>query len=329
MGKRKNTPAEESSSLDYARQWMQKLRDLVPDAIQNPTEETVHDARVATRRLKAALEIAGPAIGHHDQKTLGKVLRKLRQRLGPMRDADVMLTHLADVGKVRLKPGADWLADRVNADAAAAKKKAKKKLDPSDTLSTLGTWWGVEQAWSAAIAEVDAGITKALHEQLDEFARRADAVFGPKPETEPETDDRDPHALRIAGKSLRYTVEIAAAAGHPLPGKIGKAFKRMQDALGLWHDYVVLAEYALHESVDADLVLHDPGLQAVVLDLARNVIGRAARQLDQFHRQWITGGPDLIATLRQAVPVKQAETGPGPQHSPPPEPDPGLFPAAS
>jgi CHAD domain-containing protein len=322
MGKRNKASAEESSSLNYARQWMQKLRDLVPGAVQNPTEETVHVARVATRRLKAALEVAGPAVGHHDRKILERVLRKLRRRLGPMRDADVMLAHLAEVGKGRFQSAGEWLARRVNADGASAKKKMKKKLDPADTLSTLGVWWGVEQAWSAGIAEVDAGITRALHGQLDEFSRRADAVFGSKADTDSGSDDRDPHALRIAGKSLRYTVEIAAAAGHPLPGNIGKAFKRMQDALGLWHDYVVLAEYALHESVDADLVLHDPDLQAVVLDLARNVIGRAARQLVRFHRQWVTGGPDLIATLRRAVPVTQTGTDPGPQHSPPPEPGP-------
>jgi CHAD domain-containing protein len=321
MAKRSKPASDETSSVQYAGHWMERLRELVPAAVADPTEDAVHDARVATRRLKAALDIAGPLVGHHEQKVLQKVLRKLRKRLGPMRDADVMLGHLAELGTGKFKAPADWLVDRVTAEKAEARKKAKKKLDPADTLSTLGKWWGVEQAWSASLEEVDARITQALLDQLDDFARRADAVFGPRPDQSADVnDDRDPHALRIAGKSLRYTVEIAAAAGHPLPIAAGRTFKKMQDALGLWHDYVVLAEYALTESVAHDLVLHNPALQAEVLNLASAVISRATRQLEHFHQLWKKSGPDLVHRLRRAMSppdstvdsagVPSVETGP-------------------
>jgi CHAD domain-containing protein len=302
MAKRSKPASDGTSSVQYAGHWMERLRELVPAAVTDPTEDAVHDARVATRRLKAALDIAGPLVGHHEQKVLQRVLRKLRKRLGPMRDADVMLGHLAELGTGKFKPAADWLAARATADKAAARKRAKKKLDPAETLSTLGKWWGVEQAWSASLKEVDARITQSLLGQLDDFARRAGAVFGPKPdETAEVSDDRDPHALRIAGKSLRYTVEIAAAAGHPLPIAAGRTFKRMQDALGLWHDYVVLAEYALTESVEDDLVLHNPALQAEVLNMASAVIARATRQLEHFHQLWNKSGPSLMDRLRRAL----------------------------
>ena len=56
--------------------------------------------------------------------------------------------------------------------------------------------------------------------------------------------------MRIAGKALRYTLEMAVVEGHTLPGPVLKAFKRMQACLGLWHDYVVLTEAALRASLE-------------------------------------------------------------------------------
>ena len=57
--------------------------------------------------------------------------------------------------------------------------------------------------------------------------------------------------MRISGKSFRYTLEMAAVQGHKLPAGIMKNFKRMQEALGVWHDYVVLTERAMHVSLQA------------------------------------------------------------------------------
>ena len=45
--------------------------------------EAIHDARVATRRLKAATELLAPILHGEGSKRFEKALKKLRRRWGP------------------------------------------------------------------------------------------------------------------------------------------------------------------------------------------------------------------------------------------------------
>ena len=138
--------------------------------------------------------------------------------------------------------------------------------------------------------------------------------------TRPETSD--PHAVRIAGKSLRYTVELAVAAGHKLPAAVVRSFKKMQDALGLWHDMAVLAETILKLSLKHELPLHNLPLQADLLALAGRFLRQGDRQLTQFKSIWQRHRLTLPDTIRRAFPVTtESKTDPDP-------PDLSLFPTA-
>ena len=55
---------------------------------------------MTTRRLKAAIDVLQPILTPDHRKPFGKVLRNLRRRLGPLRDADVMIDHLEHLGKL-------------------------------------------------------------------------------------------------------------------------------------------------------------------------------------------------------------------------------------
>lgn len=72
--------------------------------------ERVHDMRVATRRLRAALEIFGPCFPHKRHRKALKKVKALADALGERRDADVEIALLerlaidateADRGSVR------------------------------------------------------------------------------------------------------------------------------------------------------------------------------------------------------------------------------------
>lgn len=77
----------------------------------------------------------------------------------------------------------------------------------------------------------------------------------------------------------------------------------MQDALGIWHDYAVLAETVLQASVDELLAYHNPDLQLRVLDLARFAIKHSARALTRFSRLWHRRGEPLSQSIREAFPL--------------------------
>src|SRR5207237_1802689 len=139
----------------------------------------------------------------------------------------------------------------------------------ADVLTKLGAWWGLREEVAEAGEAVDSLLADSLHQQLDAFATQAGRLMAGDRRTagaDGEAGPRqDPHQLRIAGKGLRYTLEMAAAQGHKLPAAVIRHFKKMQEALGLWHDYVVLTERAMAVSLDELLPHHDAAMQQKVL----------------------------------------------------------------
>jgi CHAD domain-containing protein len=101
----------------------QELWEQAPGVLDLQDIERVHAMRVATRRLRAVLEIFAPAFpkGEH-----GKVLRevtKLADALGARRDPDVRLEDLRALAtqlEEDEQPGLDLLARRVAAEQQAA-----------------------------------------------------------------------------------------------------------------------------------------------------------------------------------------------------------------
>jgi CHAD domain-containing protein len=59
--------------------------------------EGVHDMRVATRRLRAALEVFGPALDRQRAKRALHEVKALAEALGQRRDRDVQLVLLNDL----------------------------------------------------------------------------------------------------------------------------------------------------------------------------------------------------------------------------------------
>src|SRR3954463_3184061 len=94
---------------------VRRLRELVPTAAHGGNVDSVHQARVTTRRLKAALDLLEPVTSNSRRKPLAKTLKKLRRRLGPVRDLDVMLGHLDELKRRRpaLATAAQWLETRL------------------------------------------------------------------------------------------------------------------------------------------------------------------------------------------------------------------------
>src|SRR5438105_4428070 len=75
---------------------VEELRTSVPKALHEWDEEAIHDGRVATRRLKAALDLLKWVVSKNQRNPFARILRKLRRQLGPLRDLDMMLGHLAE-----------------------------------------------------------------------------------------------------------------------------------------------------------------------------------------------------------------------------------------
>src|SRR4030095_10453871 len=116
-------------------------------------------------------------------------------------------------------PAVQWLRARLLRDRRDAREKSEKKVPADELLSRLGTWWALRQDVIDADEKIPTLLTESLHLQLDGFIEHADALTN-KPVPSPglsesklgpghsEQSKRDPHELRIAGKNLRYTLEL-------------------------------------------------------------------------------------------------------------------------
>jgi CHAD domain-containing protein len=333
-----DSPESDRALVKYADGLVGELRENVQVALRDFDADAIHDARVATRRLSAALDLLEPVLSAGPRKKFERVLKKLRSRLGPLRDLDVMLEHLHELSNkttgdpspevITSQPVAQapvppssrpltkaiaWLTDRLEDQRAEKRKKSTKKRTIPRIMESLASWWSLHGELAEADEAAGTLLADSIHLQLDAFAEQAANPRGEKSEKGEKgvkngAGQHDPHALRKAGKALRYTLELAGATAHPLPAGTIRAFKKLQDALGLWHDYAVLADAAMQASMDELLAYHDSQLQLQVLDLARDAVRRSARALTRFDRLWHRRGEPLLASIREAFPLTKDVT---------------------
>ncbi len=325
-------------ALVYLDEQIDALRTHTAAALDAFDKTGINQARVATRRLKAGLDLLRPLLGKNDLDDLSKAGKRLRRRLGPLRDLDVMIDHLREYKATpRLKPAVDWIVGQFEQMRLEARETDRKKGKSSaKMLDAFGDWWEVRHKLVESSEAIQSVLSRQLHDRFDRFAAEADWVSGV---SEP-PEDRLPidlHELRIDGKALRYTFEIADAHGIRIRKTVFKSFKAMQEALGEWHDYVVLADETVSRWAEVELALHNPDTASLVLDLAKQFLKDSARALAQFVSRWKRSGPmirraletkvpltkdvsESVAELRpQIEPVIPLETDPDP--TPPPQPE--------
>jgi exopolyphosphatase/pppGpp-phosphohydrolase len=105
--------------------------EAIPVALAGENIEGVHDVRVASRRLRAAMDVATPVFPRPWYKALHRTAKEITGALGEVRDRDVLLEALrADREGAPLveRPGIDRLIDRVEQERAEARLEMEAYL---------------------------------------------------------------------------------------------------------------------------------------------------------------------------------------------------------
>src|SRR6476661_3584590 len=98
--------------------------------------ERVHDMRVASRRLRAALEVFAPCFDGDEHKDLLREVKRLADALGERRDPDVQIDGLQ---KLRSElPGSDLLIARTRERQAAGNSALREALEGALTHDRRG-----------------------------------------------------------------------------------------------------------------------------------------------------------------------------------------------
>ena len=93
--------------------------------------ERVHDMRVATRRLRAAMEVFAACFPAKEHAKLLKEVKRLADALGERRDPDVAIEELealAEAFSPADRPGVAGLVEELRAEQAAANETVARAL---------------------------------------------------------------------------------------------------------------------------------------------------------------------------------------------------------
>jgi CHAD domain-containing protein len=214
------------------RQQVQALRHHLPHAGRG-RPRAVHQARVASRRLREALPVAAAAVPGVD---LRREVRRITKALGRVREIDVALTEFDRSTKVSGWSGA--IAQRVREHLELERNRRERIMKAR--LNSLGGK-RLDDRVKALARAVEERPPQPWRRALSMRLRKCARVFAESLTTVGTLYAIEPlHALRIAGKKLRYTLELARQAnGAPVTREIA-AMKRVQDVLGRMRDLQVL-----------------------------------------------------------------------------------------
>ncbi|MGE3273856.1 MAG: CHAD domain-containing protein [Vicinamibacterales bacterium] len=239
------------------------LLHAVPEA-QAGDVRAVHQARVASRRLREALPVAGAAARPAVLRRARRAVRRLTRALGPVRELDVALGHLDEVAGRGLVPAA--ALSRVRASLEQRRQARRGALLDALTPSRLeqlrrriaALETSLPPAAEARRASRAAADTRVQRRggRLAVAIERAGNVYLP---------DRL-HRVRIAAKKLRYAVEVRQELVRSRATRRIGSLKRLQDLLGRLHDLEVLIDHVRDVQAEAAVGARGvtSGLDAVV-----------------------------------------------------------------
>jgi CHAD domain-containing protein len=210
--------------------------------------EDLHDMRVATRRMRAAWRVFDGAFRASKTKKLRRHLERLADRLGAVRDLDVLIEGLEAYG-IALdedeRPGLDPVFSVWRRQRAAARTQLIGELDSDRYATFVKEMDAFLEAGANAAAAI--ATPTAPHRVRDRAASQLWAAYEAVRAYEPVftwADVETLHELRIAVKWLRYTLEFFGETLGPDFARLLARVVALQDYLGSLHDADVATKLA-------------------------------------------------------------------------------------
>ena len=203
--------------------------------------EELHDMRVATRRMRSAFDIFGPAFDPKKMKQSLKGLRSTGRVLGQVRDMDVLLEKaLIYQGKLvaEARTGLEALIGEWKLRIEKKRSKLIKHLESdayqhfkqefNNFLQAPMEGEGTIKPWSETTSHLR-DIVPVLVYSRYAAVRAYDSVV-------PSASVTQLHALRIEFKKFRYTLEYFKEILGESASDLIRELKQYQDHLGELHD---------------------------------------------------------------------------------------------
>ena len=278
-----------------ARKRLESFAGLFASAMIDDDAKTVHDLRVASRRLQQLLRGLPALSAKKKSKKVSAFLRGVRQAVGPLRNLDVMAAMTA----ARASEGsseatrAAWteIKEAIEKQRVEESSRARQALKHYDLTGFLDR---ISRSMSRLSTDqpVDDDMQGVVGSRFQVWSDALNAVV------DDPTANRL-HALRIAGKRLRYAVELQAALSDPKAKTLAHSLAKLQDNLGAWHDVHTLLQYVGVYLNQQEFLAEHPGeSRALLLEMERE------RKRGQLQAAEAVAAAEK---LRETWPAQQAE----------------------
>ena len=217
-----------------------RLQTEIGNAIEAKDIEAIHQMRVASRRLRNALNYFKNCLPQKFAKEWQNEIRKITHTLGAARDLDIQIACLNELDddslEDKIRPGYKRLLLRLTQRREKAQKKVIKNLidlQENDLLTKMRQFLEALTANTDGIYLFTPSLYEkafsAINENLEAFLSYQSDIYDPE-------NMEKLHAMRIAGKQLRYTLELFAPIYKQALLPHIQAMKEIQDLLGEIHD---------------------------------------------------------------------------------------------
>ena len=270
--------------------------------------ERVHQVRTTARRLEAVLEIVYPKPTTRVSKLL-RGLKKLRKRAGAVRDVDVQATALRGLNIGREQERKNRLLAAL-ADARSKREAAFQKTIRSKKTEKLYARLrelGAEIARASAPSDLNGHNWPPMWVDFDPVSASLRMFARLARQTKTLTPD-NLHAYRTRCKRIRYVAEMAGKA--PEAKRVVSLLKRVQDAIGDWHDWVTLtgaAEELFSRSVGSAMVSALRNMANAKFVEARSAVADVRRELMRDYRAMLALERKQRKTPAEPQPEMEAE----------------------
>jgi CHAD domain-containing protein len=203
--------------------------------------EAVHQARVATRRLRSDLKTFRRVVDPDWDAVLREELKWLGSLLGAVRDDDVLLERLE--GRVDDLPGSDRDAGTRLLESLRD-HRARARAELLDALRSERYLLVLDRLLAAARDIPPGGEAVDLDLELGDLVRKPwKKLRKAVRKLDDDPPDEELHAVRIRAKRCRYAAEAVVPAVGKQAKKFAAAVEEVQEVLGEHQDAVVAGRW--------------------------------------------------------------------------------------
>jgi CHAD domain-containing protein/HD superfamily phosphodiesterase len=268
--------------------------------------EYIHQSRVSSRRLRAALQVYTPCFRRKTVKRWREEVKKITLRLGETRDIDVQISYLEELTKKNPynRLGIAFLLEKHRSKRFKLQVKVESSIIDFENSGTIEEIRGklTESEGPEKSTQPEIPPQNFVIENL-QF--RFTELLSLEKYIQNEAAVKQHHQLRIAAKRLRYALELSQELYVDKMKPMITTIKGFQDILGEIHDADVWIEYIpkITSKVSHKLPRRKRGEIVNDLELLhKQVIKRRHKLYLEFYSSWgEQNSKGFLASLRGLI----------------------------